>query len=148
MNSNQKCLYCKEIVYPGLDFQNDCMKEIREIGDRIAKNIPIRAKAKEFAGYQTSTYTKRDSYGANLGSRTVTYKTYRDTKEKVDKNKLTYQSGLKGPLCYDCMTKFLVQAITIFENVKTKGKKKSLDNSIEATVKKYLKLLLQWKKKI
>jgi len=152
MESNEKCLYCKEILYPGLDFQNDCAKNLASNTNKASYEIPVTAKAKgEFAGYKNYTYSKYDSSGYYMGERQGRYKSYYKSSNKlVDKSELLSlkNKSLKGPLCYDCRTEFLKQVSKLLEGLKTKGKKKAIEASQEKIRKKYMKMLKDWGKKI
>ena len=152
MESNENCLYCKEVIYPGLDFQNDCARGVTSSTNKASHEIPFKAKAKgEFAGYKTMTYSKYDAYGRYVGERETRYKSYYKSSDKlVEKNVLLSlkNRSLKGPLCYDCRTEFLEDTSKLLEGLKTKGKKKALEASQEKIRKKYMKLLQDWERKI
>ena len=152
MESNEKCLYCKEIIYPGLNFQNDCAKGLASNTNKASSEMPFKAKAKgEFAGYQTYSYSNYDSHGNYVGEKQGRYKSYYKSSDKiVDKSEILglKNKSLRGPLCYDCMNKFLERVSKIFEGIKTRGRKKALEASQEKIRKKYMKMLQDWEKRI
>jgi len=151
MELNEKCLYCKDIIYPGLDFQYECSKRLISNTNNASLEISFKAKAKrEFAGYQTYTYSKYSS-GIYVGEKTGSYKSYYKSSDKVVNRSVLLSlknKSLKGPLCYDCMNKFLIQLSKLFEGLKTKGKKNALEASQEKIRKNYVKLLQDWEKRI
>jgi len=152
MESNEKCLYCKEIIYPGLNFQDDCAKSLASNTDKASVGLPLTAKAKgEFAGYKTRSYSQYDSSGNYMGEKEVRYKSYYKSSNKlVDKSELLSikNKSLKGPLCYDCRTEFLEQVLDVFKGFKTKGKKSAIESSKIKIKKRFIKLKQNWENKI
>ena len=149
MQSDEKCLYCEEVISPGLDFQNECAKNIEDCINNAYHEIPITAKAKkEFAGYVNYTYSKYDNYGRYVGERQGKRKSYYKTHDKlIDKSALKSlkHKSLKGPLCHDCGTEFLEQITGVCKRIKTKGTKDAIERSIEKIKKKHIKILQNWK---
>ena len=92
-----------------------------------------------------------DGLARYVGERQGRHKSYYKSSNKlVDKSKLKSLKNkpLKGPLCYDCMNKFLEQLSKLFEGLKTKGKRKALEASQEKIKKKYVKMLQEWERRI